>query len=234
MLSVSELTVAYGGVRAVSSLGMEVSAGTVHGLIGPNGAGKSTAINAMSGVVRPERGSVVLDGVELVGRNPSDIVRNGLARTFQQARLWAGMTVAQNLTVPLLKEGRRKAETRAKEMAELLDFAALFDLPASELPFGMRRLVEVGRAMMTDPKVILLDEPGAGLTHLEKAKLIDVLNHLATGGTAVVLVDHDMDLIMQASSKVTVLDAGAVIFEGTPQAVREDERVLNVYLGTES
>lgn len=234
MLSVSELTVTYGGVRAVSSVDIEVGAGTVHGLIGPNGAGKSTAINAMSGVVRPETGSVVLDGVELVGRNPAEILRNGMARTFQQARLWTGMTVIQNLTVPLLQKGRRNAETRAKEIAELLDFGSLIDVSASELPFGMRRLVEVGRAMMTEPKVVLLDEPGAGLTHLEKAKLIDVLQHLAGDGTAVVLVDHDMDLIMQASSKVTVLDAGAVIFEGTPQGVREDELVLSVYLGGES
>jgi ABC-type branched-subunit amino acid transport system ATPase component len=233
VLHVRDLTVTYGGVRAVSEMNLDVAEATVHGLIGPNGAGKSTAINAMTGVIKPQVGSVQIDGQELIGQPPGAILRAGIARTFQQARLWPGMTVMQNLVVPLLSEGRRVAETRANEVATRLGFTDLLEVNAGILPFGARRLVEVGRAMMTKPRIVLLDEPGAGLTFSEKTKLIDVLADLASAGTAVLLVDHDMELVMQASERVTVLDAGTVIAEGTPDEVRSDEAVLAVYLGTE-
>lgn len=233
MLHVRDLTVSYGGVRAVAEMDLDVPEASVHGLIGPNGAGKSTALNAMTGVVKPERGSVQIDGKELVGQSPAAILRSGVARTFQQARLWPGMTVSQNLVVPLLPEGRRGAEPKAAEVAERLGFADILEVRAGILPFGARRLVEVGRAMMTQPRIVLLDEPAAGLTFAEKTKLIEVLRSLADAGAAVLLVDHDMELVMQASERVTVLDAGQVIAEGTPEEVRTDERVLAVYLGTD-
>jgi branched-chain amino acid transport system ATP-binding protein len=231
MLSVADLTVRYGGVTAVDAMSMQMPEASVHGLIGPNGAGKSTALNAMTGVTRPDSGSVRLDDVELVGLTPAAILAAGVARTFQQARLWAGMTVLQNLTVPLLSQGRQRAQERAIEIADTLGFSQLLDDSAAGLAFGLRRLVEVGRAMMTEPRLILLDEPGAGLTLAEKAKLVEVLRSLAESGTGVLLVDHDMDLVMRSSQRVTVLDAGAVIFEGTPDEVRDDEQVLAVYLG---
>lgn len=232
MLLVDDLTVRYGGVTAVSSLQLQVRPAAVHGLIGPNGAGKSTALNAMTGVLRPNSGSVKLDDRELVGLSPASILRAGVARTFQQARLWQGMTVLQNLMVPLLDEGRRTAESRAREVASSLGFSHLLGVSAGVLPFGARRLIEVGRAMTTHPSLIMLDEPGAGLTITEKEKLVEVLTGLSAEGTAVLLVDHDMELVMRASSIVTVLDAGEVIFEGRPEEVRKDERVLAVYLGT--
>lgn len=231
MLSVAELAVHFGGVQAVRQLDLEVPEGTVHGLIGPNGAGKSTALNAITGVVIPTTGRVNLGEHDLVGLPPHEILRIGLARTFQQAQLWSGMSVLQNLTVPLLPEGRKRASERAREVAGTLGFNHLLDLQASDLPFGARRLVEVGRAMMTRPQVVLLDEPGAGLTLGEKTRLIGVLHDLAESGTSVLLVDHDMDLVMRACERVTVLDAGEVISAGTPEQVRSDETVLAVYLG---
>jgi branched-chain amino acid transport system ATP-binding protein len=231
MLSVADLTVKYGGVTAVDAMSMQMPEASVHGLIGPNGAGKSTALNAMTGVTRPDQGSVKLDEVELVGLTPGAILEAGVARTFQQARLWAGMTVLQNLTVPLLNRGRQLAQQRATQIAETLGFSHLLDDSAAGLAFGARRLVEVGRAMMTEPRLILLDEPGAGLTLSEKSKLIEVLQTLAESGTGVLLVDHDMDLVMRSSRRVTVLDAGSVIFEGTPDEVRNDKQVLAIYLG---
>lgn len=162
---------------------------------------------------------------------PHQILHVGLARTFQQAQLWSGMSVMQNMTVPLLKKGRGTAETRAREVAESLGFTHLLAAQASDLPFGARRLIEVGRAMMTDPSVILLDEPGAGLTIAEKERLVSVLQSLSASGTSVLLVDHDMDLVMGACERVTVLDAGSVIAEGTPAEIRTDPTVLAVYLG---
>jgi ABC-type branched-subunit amino acid transport system ATPase component len=231
MLSVADLVVTYGGVTAVDRMTMEMDESSVHGLIGPNGAGKSTALNAMTGVTRPDGGSVMLDGRQLVGLSPASVLSAGVARTFQQARLWGGMTVLQNLTVPVLSSGRSHARSRAEEVATILGFSDLLDEYASGLAFGVRRLVEVGRAMMTEPRLMLLDEPGAGLTANEKLKLVDVLRSLAGLGTGVLLVDHDMDLVMRSCQRVTVLDAGSVIFEGTPDEVRSDERVLAIYLG---
>ncbi|MGB8361929.1 MAG: ABC transporter ATP-binding protein [Acidimicrobiia bacterium] len=231
MLSVADLVVTYGGVTAVDRMTMEMGESSVHGLIGPNGAGKSTALNAMTGVTRPDRGSVTLDGKQLIGLSPASILFAGVARTFQQARLWGGMTVFQNLTVPVLSSGRSQARSRAEEVAAILGFSDLLDDYASGLAFGVRRLVEVGRAMMTEPRLMLLDEPGAGLTVTEKLKLVDVLRRLADLGTGVLLVDHDMDLVMRSCQRVTVLDAGSVIFEGTPDEVRNDDQVLAIYLG---
>lgn len=231
MLSVADLVVNYGGVTAVNRMTMEMDESTVHGLIGPNGAGKSTALNAMTGVVRPDDGSVMLDDTELIGLSPASVLSAGVARTFQQARLWGGMTVLQNLMVPLLPNGRSSARSRAEEVAATLGFSELLDEYASGLAFGVRRLVEVGRAMMTEPRLMLLDEPGAGLTVTEKLKLVEVLKSLADLGTGVLLVDHDMDLVMRSCQRVTVLDAGSVIFEGTPDEVRSDEEVLAIYLG---
>ncbi len=231
LLQVEDLRVTFGGVHAVDGLSFGVLAGTVHGLIGPNGAGKTTALNAITGLQKPASGSVRLRGEELVGRSPSTIMHSGMTRTFQQAQLWGGMTVTQNLTVPLLKSGRPAATVRAHEVAELLDFVGLLDVNADELPFGARRIIEVGRAVMTNPDVMLLDEPGAGLTAAEKSRLVGVLRDLSDSGMAVVLVDHDMDLVMRASVTVTVMDAGQVIAEGPPDAIRKDEKVIDTYLG---
>lgn len=234
MLQVERLVVTYGGVIAVDGMDLSVPPSVVHGLIGPNGAGKSTAVHAMSGGLVPSSGSVRLNGAELVGASPRRVLSLGMARTFQQAQLWTGMTVEQNLTVPLLRGGRKAARRRAKEVAELLQIDHLLPLNAGELPFGTRRLVEVARAATTEPSIMLLDEPGAGLTSGEKQHLASVLRRLAGGGTAVLLIDHDMQLVMTSCSVVTVLDVGRVIAEGTPEEIRRNQGVIDVYLGRTS
>jgi ABC-type branched-subunit amino acid transport system ATPase component len=233
MLLVEGLTVTYGGVRAVDDFSLDVRAGTVMGLIGPNGAGKSTTINAITGVVRRTRGRVHLDGRDLEDRSPQQILVAGMSRTFQQAQLWAGMTVRENIALPLeaIGESRDRAR-RVAEVSDRLGISDLLDLRPGELPFGRRRLVEIARATVTRPKVVLLDEPGAGLTGAEKTNLVTVLRDLGKGGTAVVLVDHDMELVMGSCDQVVVLDAGRRLALGTPEVIRDDPAVITAYLGS--
>lgn len=233
MLSIEGLTVAFGGVRAVDDFSLELDRGLVLGLIGPNGAGKSTTINAITGFVRPTQGQVSLAGRPLIGRSPQEILRAGLARTFQQAQLWAGMTVSQNLALPLEALGRSRASAlRVAEVAERLGIGDLLGLRPSALPFGRRRLVEIGRAIITQPAAVLLDEPGAGLTSAEKANLSRVMRDLAAADTSVLLVDHDMELVMNSCDQVVVLNAGRRLAAGLPKDIREDPAVIAAYLGT--
>ncbi|MCC6617793.1 MAG: ABC transporter ATP-binding protein [Chloroflexi bacterium] len=233
MLSIEGLTVAFGGLRAVDDFSLEIDRGIVLGLIGPNGAGKSTTINAITGFVRPTQGRISLAGKPLAGRSPQEILRAGLARTFQQAQLWAGMTVSQNLALPLEALGRSRASAHeVGEVAERLGIGDLLGLRPSALPFGRRRLVEIGRAIITKPAVVLLDEPGAGLTSAEKANLSRVMRDLAAADTSVLLVDHDMELVMNSCDQVVVLNAGRRLAAGLPKDIREDPAVIAAYLGT--
>lgn len=233
MLSIEGLTVTFGGLRAVDDFSLEIDRGIVLGLIGPNGAGKSTTINAITGFVRPTQGRISLAGKPLAGRPPQEILRAGLARTFQQAQLWAGMTVSQNLALPLEALGRSRASAHeVGEVAERLGIGDLLGLRPSALPFGRRRLVEIGRAIITKPAVVLLDEPGAGLTSAEKANLSRVMRDLAAADTSVLLVDHDMELVMNSCDQVVVLNAGRRLAAGLPKDIREDPAVIAAYLGT--
>ncbi len=230
-LEVRGLGVTFGGNKALDDFDLVVPPGAVFGLIGPNGAGKSTAVNAMTGILRAVAGSVKVKGKEVFGLPPAKILHAGMARTFQQAQLWAGMTVQQNLTVPLLSAGRRAADRRAEEVAEMFHITHLLQEPATLLPYGARRLVEVSRAMMTKPCIVMLDEPGAGLTPSEKTELRKALAALAATDCSVLLIDHDMELVMTACSSLTVLDAGRLLAVGTPEEVRSNQRVIDAYLG---
>lgn len=231
-LSISGLSVSYGGVKAVDTVSFDVVGGVVTGLIGPNGAGKSSMINAITGLLRPASGSVAIDGRGMAGLSPREILEAGVARTFQQAQLSAGMTVEQNLCLPLLaRASLRTAQLRARAVAALLGIEANLERSASSISFGARRLVEIGRALIKEPSILLLDEPGAGLTIVEKERLTVLLRQLASGGTAVLLVDHDMRLVMGVCDSVVVLDAGRVIAMGAPEQVRDDPAVVEAYLG---
>jgi ABC-type branched-subunit amino acid transport system ATPase component len=234
VLEVSGLRVAFGGVVAVADVSFRVESGEVLGLIGPNGAGKSTTIGAITGFVRVSGGTVTIDGVDLTGCAPQRVQRHGVARSFQSAELAQGMTVEQNLVLAGFDDGWKAARNRAYEVAEMLGVSAYLRTSAFVLPYGVRRLVEIARALMRRPKLMLLDEPGAGLTDAERTDLAPTLRALAADGIAVLLVDHHVSFVAQSCARIVVLDAGAVIASGTPDEVRADPAVIAAYLGKAS
>jgi branched-chain amino acid transport system ATP-binding protein len=231
MLRVEDLCVEYGGVVAVDGLSFEVSRSETLGLIGPNGAGKSSAINAIAGMIRPTSGAVWVEGTEITQLPARRRLRYGLTRTFQQAQLAGGMTVEQNLVLPLLPSGRKVASARAREVATRVGISDLLSESAAELPYGSRRLVEVARALMSRPKIVLLDEPAAGLTRADRERLAEVIAELNTDGVSAVMVDHDVQFVMSVCERLVVLDAGSVIAAGDAASVRSNRAVVEAYLG---
>jgi branched-chain amino acid transport system permease protein len=249
VLETRDLTIAFGGLVAVNRLNLQLRAGRVHALIGPNGSGKSTTVNLLSGLYRPSGGQILLAGNAIERATPHEISRAGLARTFQNVALFANMSVLDNVLVGLqhtfaggllpvlLSTGRaRREERQARQRAsDLLAFVGLADHaaePASSLPYGRQRLLEIARALAQDPAVLLLDEPAAGLTSTEIAAVDTLIATLRGRGMAILLIEHHMDLVMSVSDEVTVLDFGQPIAHGTPDQVRRDERVIGAYLGT--
>jgi branched-chain amino acid transport system ATP-binding protein/branched-chain amino acid transport system permease protein len=237
---------AFGGVRAVADVTFRVKAGTVHSLIGPNGAGKTTVVNLVSGFDAPDAGTIMLFGDAIAGRTPSGIARRGLVRTFQTPQLFEELSTLDNVLVGAVGQrlgsiglalgglGGDTATTRARG-DEALDAVGLTPwayTPAAELPFGHRRRVEIARALAAGARVLMLDEPAAGLAPAEVEALDALLSRLRTGGMTVVLVEHHVELVMAISDRVTVLDEGRVIADGAPDAVQRDPAVVAAYLGT--
>jgi ABC-type branched-subunit amino acid transport system ATPase component len=252
LLEIAGLSKRFGGLAALSGIDLTVAEGAVHGVIGPNGSGKSTLFNVVTGVYPADPGSAIrFHGEEITKREPHDIARRGIARTFQLLRMFAEMTVIENLLVGCHRNigyrigaalfgtgGVRAAERRLREeMLDLLDFVGLADyadLPAGELSIGQRRLLSLGRAMAMKPSLLMLDEPAAGLSPINVDKLLDtVLALKARYGLTVILVEHVMKLVMASCDIVTVLDHGEKIAEGPPDAIRENHRVIEAYLGKE-
>jgi branched-chain amino acid transport system ATP-binding protein len=237
LLEFQDVTVVYGGVTALSKVSMTAEAATIHGLIGPNGAGKSTLFNVASGLVRPRQGAVLLDGNDVTKLGPHRRARLRMARTFQQLELFGVLTVFDNvLTAAEIRRGwahdhsdPKTEATAALERTGLLEYA---DERADRLPTGVARLLEVARGLVTKPRVLLLDEPAAGLNEQETQSLSQLLIDLAADGLGIVLVEHDMEMVMQVCSIVTVLNLGEVLMTGTPEQVRTDEAVLSAYLGS--
>ena len=236
LLEAHGLNVRFGEHRAVRDVELAVDAGEIVGLIGPNGAGKTTTFNAVSGVQRCT-GTVRLDGVDISGAPPHRRARLGMNRTFQRLEVFGSMTAYDNI--------RAAAETRAggrrSKLAEavadtdrIVDLLGLADVAgrrADSLPTGQARLVELGRALATRPTIVLLDEPASGLDDVETRRLADVLRMLADDGMAVLLVEHDIDLVMELCGRIYVLNLGEVIASGPPSAIREDPAVREAYLG---
>jgi branched-chain amino acid transport system ATP-binding protein len=231
-LEVRGVTVAFGGNRALDEVGLTARPGRVTGLIGPNGAGKSTLFDVVSGLRRPSAGRVLLGGRDVTRMRPARRARHGLARTFQRLELFGRLSVRDNLLVAAeLGPGRRRAARTVSEIIERLGLAGVAGSLADTLPTGAGRLVEVGRALAVRPRLLLLDEPAAGQDAGETERFAALLRSLADEGTAVVLVEHDMGLVMSVCDEVHVLDLGKIIAVGPPETIRRDETVLAAYLG---
>ncbi len=220
------VSVSFGGVRAVAGVDLEIGENELVGLIGPNGAGKTTFIDAVTGFVRSE-GTVELAGLKLDGLPPHVRARAGLARTWQTVELFDDLTVRENLTVAA--KGGKGASV--DEELELLDLKTAADSMPYELTQAERKRAGIGRALVARPRLLLLDEPAAGLDARQSKELGELLPGIARGGTSVLLVDHDMGLVLSVCDKVVVLDSGSVIAQGTPAEIRNDDRVVAAYLG---
>jgi ABC-type branched-subunit amino acid transport system ATPase component len=248
LLALDDLSRAFGSVVAVEGVTTSIAAGEIRGLIGPNGAGKTTLVNLLSGFVPPTRGSIRLDGIELARAPAHARVRHGIGRTFQTPQLCPGLSTLDNVVVGahqrlgaarfsnLVSRRRRSslAQLRA-EAAELADSVGLGDLlalPAGALSYGHMRLTEIARALMARPRLLLLDEPVAGMNETESGEVADIVRALPAQGTTVLLIEHDMPFVMDLCDRISVLDRGTVIAEGTPDEVQRNPRVEEVYLGT--
>jgi branched-chain amino acid transport system ATP-binding protein len=232
-LTVRNVTVRFGGHLALDDVHLHAEPGQVTGLIGPNGAGKTTLFNVITGLLSPQRGEVRLGGVDLTSLAPHRRARQGLARTFQRLELFGLLTVRENVELAdALRRGPRH-EGRVDGLLERVGLAELAEVRADELSTGRARLLELARALATQPRVLLLDEPASGLDERETAALGNLLADIAGGRdpVAVVLVEHDVQLVMRACHRIHVLDFGSVICVGTPQEVQRNQAVLDAYLG---
>lgn len=244
-----DLTIRFGGLVAVNKVNLKIKQGELIGLIGPNGAGKTTCFNILTGVYTPTSGDVLFYGKSTVGLQPHEICLNGAARTFQNIRLFKDMTVCENLLVSLHRDRgytlgdallrtpkfkRRELELRARALKILksLGLESKADALAKNLPYGDQRKVEIARALATDPKLLLLDEPAAGMNPIETAQLADFIQNIRREyKLTVLLIEHDMSLVMKICERIYVLDYGELIAEGVPAEIKANKRVVEAYLG---
>jgi neutral amino acid transport system ATP-binding protein len=231
-LDVRDLRKAFGGVHAVDGCSFAVPAGKISGLIGPNGSGKTTTFDLLTGVTRPDGGQVLYRGEDLAGLKPHQIFRKGITRTFQITRIFREMTVLENmLSVTGLGVPDRVVRERAQELIAFVNLTHLRAEYGGRLSYGQQKLLEFARALMTDPDLILLDEPAAGVNRTLLQHLLAQIHRLQESGKTVLIVEHDMNVIMNHCERIFVLDYGVKIAEGPPAAIRHDERVLDAYFG---
>ncbi|HLJ82948.1 MAG TPA: ABC transporter ATP-binding protein [Candidatus Eremiobacteraceae bacterium] len=248
LLSLRGVTKSFGGLTAVKNLTFDVEAGAIISLIGPNGAGKSTVFNLITGIYMPTSGSIVFDEHAIEGLKPHSVAARGILRTFQNIRLFSHMTVLENVLVgrharmrsatwdcafrtPFAQKEERSSDTSAMALLEWIGLERYATEWARNLPYGMQRRLEIARALASEPKLLLLDEPAAGTNPAEKIGLMKLVQAIRDRGVTVLLIEHDMKLVMGISDYVHVLDYGEEIAHGKPDAVRHDQRVIEAYLG---
>ncbi len=251
LLQLKGVSLSFAGSRVLDNVDFDVPAGRIVSLIGPNGAGKTSLFNSITGFYKPQQGSIRFDGTEMLKLKPHQVTELGIARTFQNVRLFREMTVLENvmsgmhcrtssgvIDAILRLPGQRREEAEIRRVAEdCLSFVGItegWDREATTLPYGWQRRVEIARALATKPRLLLLDEPAAGLTSGEKEELIDLIRRIRNErDVCILLIEHDTGLVMRLSERISVLDHGVMIAEGTPKEIQSNQRVIEAYLGVE-
>jgi branched-chain amino acid transport system ATP-binding protein len=230
ILEIENVSVRFGGVQALNRASLSIATGRITGVIGPNGSGKSTLFNAVTGVTRADSGNVRFKGEEIAGLPPHRINQRGIGRTFQLTRLFGQMTGLENLIV-VARGDQKAARQRAAELLDLVSLTHVRDEYASNLSYGQQKLLEFARLLMTDPELIMLDEPFAGVNPVMEQRLVEQVERWQAAGKTVVVTDHEMKIMMEICEEIFVLDHGDVIAQGTPVEVRTNERVMEAYFG---
>jgi branched-chain amino acid transport system ATP-binding protein len=237
LLETQDLLMQFGGITAVNHASLQVDAGHVQGLIGPNGAGKTTTFNIISGLQEPTSGQVVWDGEDITRMTVHERARLGIARTFQRLEVFGSLSVRDNIRTAVeihrawSKDRERAVRQETEELIDLVGVRAFADQRADAIPTGVARLTELGRALAIRPRLLLLDEPSSGLNEEETGEFGDLLEHLAAQGMAILMVEHDVDLVLRVCSWIDVLDFGTIIASGTAEEIRNDPTVQAAYLG---
>ncbi len=250
LLRVELVSKSFGGIQALRDVSFEVRPGTIHAVIGPNGAGKTTLFNTITGVYTPDTGRILYGGEAIQGRKVHEVVRRGISRTFQNVELFGSMTVLENVLVgeharlrsgiigavvrwPWVKREEKEARRKAMDLLSFVGLEGLAGHKSVDLPFGWQRFLEIARALASEPRLLLLDEPASGLNAVETQRLGDLLQQIRQRGVTLILVEHDMTLTMGISDRILVLHQGKRLAEGTPREIQADECVISAYLGKE-